>query len=321
MDWRRLDLNLLKVLATMLDERSVARTADRLCISPSAVSHALARLRRAFGDPLFVRSGASMIPTARAESMRRPIGNLIASLDAQMRDAAHGGAFDPARTSRALRLAVPGALELTLVPAIMARLRCTAPAWSLAVEPFERRSYEADLVSGRVDFVFAVGGHTPVAEMIGATVLWQDELVVVAGPLSDLFARQEPLDADAYLGQPQIYPLPWPRTQNFLDIELGRLGCHRHLALHLPGYAGVGAMLRHTDLIASMPDRTAAAIIRSFPDLRLLRLLPARRSPLEMLWSIGGQREPALAWARALVESAAQDVEPAPAGPGQASNP
>ncbi len=54
MDWRRIDLNLLKVLAVMLEERSVARCADRLFISPSAVSHALGRLRKALSDPLFV---------------------------------------------------------------------------------------------------------------------------------------------------------------------------------------------------------------------------------------------------------------------------
>jgi DNA-binding transcriptional LysR family regulator len=312
MDPQRLDLNLLKVLGALLEERSVARAAERLCVSPSAVSHALARLRHAFGDPLFVRSGSAMVPTSRAEGMERPIALLLGSLRANLADAADGEAFDPDRTVRTLRVVSPGALELTLVPALAAALREAAPGWTLAVESFERRSYAADLASGRVDFVFAVGGHTPASEAVGSATLWEDELVVVAGPRSAVFGHTRPLTAEEYLEQPQVYPLPWSLSQNYLDVELGRTGRHRRLLLHLPGYAGVGAVLQRSDLIASMPDRTAAALVGLWPGLRILHLAPARRSPLALLWSLGGQREPALRWARALVEVAAQEVEAAP---------
>ena len=65
-----IDANLLVILDVLLDERSVARAADRLGLSPSAASHALARLRTLFEDELLVRAGRSMVPTARAEALR-----------------------------------------------------------------------------------------------------------------------------------------------------------------------------------------------------------------------------------------------------------
>lgn len=317
MDWRRLDLNLLKVLGALLDERSVARAAERLCVTPSAVSHALARLRRSFDDPLFVRAGSAMVPTPRAEGLARPIALLVASLEAGLGGALPGEAFDPARTRRTLRVAAPGALELTLVPALAAALRARAPGWGLAVEPFERRSYEADLASGRVDFVLAVGGHTPASTLTGVADLWWDELVAVVGPGSGLAGRDGPLAFDEYLALPQVYPLPWGLTQNYLDVELARSGRHRRLVLDLPSYAGVGAVLAASDLIASMPDRTAAALVRLHPGLRMLAIEPARRSPLALLWSRAGEREPALRWARALVQEVADGIGPV----GRQSNP
>jgi DNA-binding transcriptional LysR family regulator len=162
-----------------------------------------------------------------------------------------------------------------------------------------------------LDVVLAVGGHTAASEAVGASMLWEDELVAVAGPRSPLWGREEPLTVEDYLAQPQVYPLPWPLTQNYLDVELGRSGRHRHLVLRLPSYAGVGTVVQGSDLIASMPDRTAAALLRLHPELRLLPIRPARRSPLEMLWSRGGEREPALRWALDLVREVAAGIGPA----------
>ena len=309
MNWQRLDLNLLKVLKALLDEQSVTRAAQRLHITPSAVSHALARLRRAFKDPLFVRVGSRMVATAGAEAMTRPLEQLIASLDSYLgTDSVSSATFDPAKTRRVLRVVSPGALELTLIPALAAHLRKTAPGWSLAIEGFERRSYEGDLASGRIDFVMAVGGHTPANEVVGTQRLWEDEMVVLAGPLSPTYAGPDVLTTDAFLELPNVYPLPWPITQNYLDVELGRGDQHRKLMLSLPGYAAVGAAIQASDLVASMPDRTAAALVKAYPGLRVLRLCPPRRSTLSLLWAIGAQRDLALSWARAMLIGVASDL-------------
>ncbi|WP_141333342.1 LysR family transcriptional regulator, partial [Sinorhizobium meliloti] len=119
MDWRRIDLNLLKVLAVMLEERSVARCAERLFVSPSAVSHALAKLRQMFSDPLFVRTGGGMLPTARAQSLERSLSLLKAVLDVELeagRVSAPGATFEPGESVRDIRIVSPGALEISLLP-------------------------------------------------------------------------------------------------------------------------------------------------------------------------------------------------------------
>ena len=306
MDWRRLDLNLLKVLGIMLEERSVNRTAERLFITPSAVSHALSRLRVAFADPLFVRTPGGMIPTARARALERPLSLLISSLDEP--DQRDHDTFEPCHTRRALRIAAPGALELTLIPAVMGLLRARAPQWSLTVEQFERRTYEVDLKSGRLDFVFSIGGHTPTGEEIASIVLWQDELVAVAGRKSALYDGPDTVSLNSYLAQPQVYPVPWPVTHNYLDVSLARSGRYRTFSLSVPSYAGLGQVLEASDLIASMPDRTAAAVVKGSPTLRILRIEPQRRSDLTLLCSVRDQKEPALHWAKSIIQEAASLV-------------
>lgn len=160
----------------MLEERSVARCAERLFVSPSAVSHALAKLRQMFSDPLFVRTGGGMLPTARAQSLERSLSLLKAVLDVELeagRVSAPGATFEPGESVRDIRIVSPGALEISLLPVLAAILRSRAPHWSLTIEPFERRSYEVDLATGRVDFVLSVGGATPIGALVDAAVVWE----------------------------------------------------------------------------------------------------------------------------------------------------
>nr|WP_234896917.1 LysR family transcriptional regulator [Sinorhizobium meliloti] len=186
----------------MLEERSVARCAERLFVSPSAVSHALAKLRQMFSDPLFVRTGGGMLPTARAQSLERSLSLLKAVLDVELeagRVSAPGATFEPGESVRDIRIVSPGALEISLLPVLAAILRSRAPHWSLTIEPFERRSYEIDLATGRVDFVLSVGGATPIGALVDAAIVWEDELVVLAGPRSALHAGSDRISTELYL--------------------------------------------------------------------------------------------------------------------------
>lgn len=313
--WCKVDLNLLKVLAVMLEERSVARCADRLFVSPSAVSHALARLRTMFSDPLFVRSGGAMLPTIRAQSLERSLSLLSTVLNAELektRGSQCTTAFNPAESVSDVKIVSPGALELTLVPAVIAILHEQAPNWTLTVEPFERRSYESDLATGRVDFVLSIGGTTPVGALVDGITLWEDELVVLAGPRSDLYDCADRISTELFLAHRHVYPLPWPISQNYLDVELARRGQHRNIAVSLPSYAALGHLLETTDLVSSLPDRSARSLMRSHADLKLLRLEPARRSELSLLWGIAAAQEPAIAWIRDIIQRAAGELESFP---------
>ena len=163
MDLHRFDLNLLKTLLVLDEERSFQRAAARLFVTPSAVSHALARLRQALADPLFVRSGSRLVPTSRCLAVVMAIRPLLGEVSQIVDTSAsvEGSGFDPSSLARTLIAVMPGALELSLLPRLAATLARQAPRAQLVVRSFERRSYEVDLASGEADAVLSVGGHTP----------------------------------------------------------------------------------------------------------------------------------------------------------------
>src|SRR5918997_2009030 len=96
-DLSRTDLNLLVLFEAVLQERHVGRTADRLHLSPSAVSHGLKRLRRLLNDPLFLRTPKGVVPTARAMELEEPIGDVLARVSGIV---SASEAFNPATSTR-----------------------------------------------------------------------------------------------------------------------------------------------------------------------------------------------------------------------------
>src|SRR5262245_52707400 len=129
----RYDLNLLPVFVTLMEERNVTRTAERLGITQPALSNALNRLREMLRDPLFIRERYGMKPTELAEELAPVIAEAVAKLD----DVVLGQQdFDPARATRQFTIAPNSYLEFTLVPAIVARLGEVAPGIKLRLTPY-----------------------------------------------------------------------------------------------------------------------------------------------------------------------------------------
>jgi DNA-binding transcriptional LysR family regulator len=308
MNIARFDLNLLRTLDTLEQERSVQLAASRLNVTASAVSHALSRLRRDLNDPLFVRSSAGLVPTQRCLATVSRVRPLLATVAATL-EGTHttGEEFDPTVDCRSLTLALPGALELSLLPALVGRLRAQSPGWTVAVREFQRRTYEVELRSAELDVVLSVGGHTPRVEGLSISMLWEDELVALQGPQGPL-PKGTPVPLEQLVACPQIYPLPWPRAQNYLDIRLARGGRRRAIALSVPSYAAVGPILMQTDLVASMPDRTALAVLRHYPRLDLVRIFPAQVNTLAVETSTAFQESSAGRWFLAQLRSVAKEV-------------
>src|SRR3569623_925529 len=122
-----MDLNLLRVFDAIFEVRSVTRTAERLGLTQSAISHALGRLRQAFGDPLFVRHPTGLQPTARAIEIAPGIREGLA----QLQQALAPSPFDPATANRRFRINAGAYFCALLVPELIARARKLAPGWSL----------------------------------------------------------------------------------------------------------------------------------------------------------------------------------------------
>ncbi|MCE4570471.1 LysR family transcriptional regulator [Caballeronia sp. CLC5] len=145
--FKQLDLNLLRVFAAVMEERSALRASRLLCTSQSAVSHALARLRDQLGDDLFLRTRRGLKPTARALELAPEI---VAAL-AIVRTAVERQEFDPATSDRTFTLAASDALSILTVQNLLREFGRSAPGVSLVVKPGTRVDLGEMIDLGRID--------------------------------------------------------------------------------------------------------------------------------------------------------------------------
>jgi DNA-binding transcriptional LysR family regulator len=152
----RMDLNLLKALYILLDERNVSRAADRLFVTPSAMSKTLHRLRDALNDPLLVRTSGGLMPTPRAEQLAVLLKNAFSHLE----NCFDSTSFEPAEASGRLRIAAPETFAIGAIPNLLPVLRAAAP--QLHVESLHLEdSYLDGLASGALDFVIYLDQEYP----------------------------------------------------------------------------------------------------------------------------------------------------------------
>ena len=170
-----MDLNLLRVFETVYREQHLTRAAEALALTPSAVSHALRRLREQLGDPLFVRDGKLMRPTP---ACLRQAPALIAQL-AQLRQLLQQwGHFDPGQSRQRFRIGMPDAVELMLLPALQQAIFGVAPLCSMVSAHFERGSLGRQLAAGQLDLAIDVA--LPMVEPVRHAHLLSDAFCLLA---------------------------------------------------------------------------------------------------------------------------------------------
>ena len=125
-----LDLNLLRVFDAVMEERSVLRASQKVCLSQSAVSHSLARLREMLDDELFIRTTTGMQPTARAVAMAGMVRDALKSLEA----AIELPRFDPATSTRKFTIAANDFTTMVLAPRLLHVLRTEAPHVDMTIK-------------------------------------------------------------------------------------------------------------------------------------------------------------------------------------------
>ncbi len=174
MRYERVDLNLFRVFDAIMSHRSVAGASRELGVTPSAVSHALTRLRKLLDDDLFLPSTDGMLPTPRAielaPSIRDGLGSIARVLDARP--------FDPAKIVRAFGIAASHLPATVILPPLLARLLSQAPNASVRVFPMGRRDTVQQLDDGRLDLIIGWFETLP-PRMRRQTLMWEQEAMVV----------------------------------------------------------------------------------------------------------------------------------------------
>jgi len=173
MRFQRLDLNLLVALDVLLTEKSVSLAADRLCLSQSATSSALGRLRDYFGDELLVVKGRAMVLTARAEELIEPVR---AVLDQIRTTIAIAPEFDPATCDRQIRFMASDYSTQVLLAGVLATIEAEAPHMRFEIQPMGDNPIDI-LERGQIDLLltidYAISSDHP------SQVLFEDDYVVV----------------------------------------------------------------------------------------------------------------------------------------------
>lgn len=300
-----LDLNLLTVFDMLYQQRSVTRTADRLGLTQSAISHALRRLRSAVGDPLFVRTGRVLQPTARAEAMAGAVREGLARLESALAPAG----FDPATAQRAFTLAAGAYFCALLVPGLVAALRDAAPGVTLRVVPIDDGLLAA-FDAGLVDL--ALGAFDRVPARLVAAPLFAEELVWIAAAGHPLAHGRHSHDAllampRVQIGPPRPFGMPDAlRSQGgfaaraVADPTPRRSGDDAAVAGMVYDAATAIAIVVRTDLIALVPRRAALGA----PVTRLAVAGDATTLDLAMLWPRAAQDDAGRHWLCAQVAAA-----------------
>ena len=300
MDIRAVDLNLLKAFDALMTERAVTRAAGRIGLSQPAMSHALSRLRDLFADDLFVRSPAGMEPTARAREIAPLVSIAIEHIDAALNP---GTGFDPAQSERIFTAGMAEYAEVPLVERLAGAFSRTAPKATLRLVPITGAEAPERLDRETVEVAVAhLGARVgPLPQRFESALLFRDPFVVVARSGHPCLAQRLSVEAYARLGH--VLVSPRGDTTGAVDRPLAALGLSRRIQLLVATYLALPAVLEGTDLVATVPERTARRIAAA--GFAIVPLPLDLAVTVSMAWHRRNARTPAHLWFRNLLIEAA----------------
>jgi DNA-binding transcriptional LysR family regulator len=302
---RRIDLNLLVVLDAIYTEGGITRASEKLNLTQPAISHALARLRTRFGDPLFVREGRAMVPTPMARNLIAPVRRSLRGLEIMLNEI---DAFDPATTEKRFNLGLRDVLEATLLPPLLRQISAAAPLVDIAAVRVGRRDVEAELAGGTLDA--AIDVMLPLSDQIRRTQLETDRIVVVARRGHPQVRKD--LSLRTYLKQDHVLVSSRRSGGGLEDVELSRKGLQRRIRLRCQHYFAACRVVSETDLILSMPERYARVANQQFGNQILPLPLQAPTLDAYLYWHANVDNEPANRWLRAQLAAALTSATSAP---------
>lgn len=286
------DLNLLVTLDVLLAEGNVARAAQRLRLSPSAMSRALARLRDTTGDPLLVRAGRGLVPTPRALELRERVSQLVQETEAVLRPAEM---LNLKQLVRTFTLRTSDGFVENFGPDLIARVGEEAPGVRLCfVQKTNKES--TSLRDGTVDLETGVVGKATGPE-VRVQALFRDRFIGVVR-LGHPLCQGEITPA-RYASGRHILVSRRGLAKGPFDDAFASLGLERNIVTIVGGFSSALALARATDLIASVPERHTGKLragLHSFP-----LPVPVPEITVSMLWHPRLHADPAHGWLRGCV--------------------
>jgi len=285
---RRSDLNLLPALAVLLEERSISRAAARHHLSQPAMSRVLQRLRETFADELLVRTAHGYELTARARRLQQDLQSVLPEVDRMLR----GEIFNPLSAEDSFRVCGPDSASILIASRLPGRLKAIAPRTQLELVAWHDKAFE-DVTHGRVD-VLLWANQVP-APLLFRELL-EDDIICVVCERHPIGNRA--LTKEAYLRYPHVLLTLFNPWGSIVDRVLAKNMQRRRIGLRVPYFGAAVLAVPGTDLIATLPRRSAEVYARS-ARVRITPL-PFKVGRLRYLiaWHPSTNEEPALVWFR-----------------------
>jgi DNA-binding transcriptional LysR family regulator len=289
-----IDLNLLSVFQEVYRERQISSAARKLGLSQSAVSNALARLRRAFGDELFVRTASGMQPTPLATQMAEPIGVAMAQVALALNQRSR---FDPATSSRRFVLAMTDVGEIYFMPTLIERCKLLAPLVEISSMRAGSLALKEEMEGGRVDL--AVGPFEDISEALYQRQLFRQPYVTMmrkGHPLGKgevtlaRFVKAEHMLVDANES-------PYDR----INALLARAGVGPSVRFRVPHFTAVPYMVATSDLVVTVPQKLAERAALPFGLEWIVPPLELPTLQTNVFWHRRYNQDPGNQWLRGLL--------------------
>ena len=289
-----IDLNLLSVFQEVYRERQISAAARRLGLTQSAVSNALARLRRTFGDELFVRTAHGMQPTPLAQQMAEPIGAAMAQVALALSQRSR---FDPATSARRFTLAMTDVGEVYFMPVLIERCRTVAPNVEIASIRANGLTLKDDMETGRVDL--AIGAFEDVSDALYHRALFRQ-------PFVSMFRKDHPLakgkvDLERFVAAPHLIvdaaQSPYDRINGLLE----KAGVTAGARFRVPHFTAVPYIVSTSELVVTVPQKLAESAASPF-GLKWIEpplALPALQT--NVFWHRRFNHDPGIQWLRGLI--------------------
>ncbi|WP_434358574.1 LysR family transcriptional regulator [Parasalinivibrio latis] len=299
-NWRAIDLNLLIVFDALMETRSVTRAADKVAVGQSAMSHSLARLRTLLDDPLFIRQGHEMVPTARAKEVAPVIEEVLNTITHRILKSAH---FDPAAFTGSLRIGLTDYAELIFAPALFDRLIKEAPGCQLSFRPVDRENYQKALNDNDVDVVIGAMEPENTARFSNQKIYEEQHVCLFDAEATGLCA---PIPLSDYLLTPHALVTADGRLQSPVDKTLSEMGFSRHVAMGSQRFLTVRRLLKGRNLLCIVAELMAR--IDSFDDNLVLSPppIPVANFDIRLIWRTSDSSNPRINWLR---EQVTQTIE------------
>jgi DNA-binding transcriptional LysR family regulator len=297
-DLSRVDLNLLVLFEAVMRERHVGRTAARLHLSPSAISHGLGRLRRMLHDPLFLKHPKGVVPTERAEALAAPIAEILQRVQTVIADA---DGFDASVSTRRFTLGSPDAVLPVVLPPLMAALAKAAPRIDLSVRTMLPMGFVAELDARRADIVVQPATEE-LPQRFTSALLYEEEFAIAMRAGHPLGARPS---LARYCAASHVLVSNNGDPRGAVDVELAKLGRSRRVAVTVTNFLFALALVADSDLVTAVPRQSSIyarrfGIVLAEPPPPLA---PLMRAPIHVVATRAAMADAGVAWLfRAITE-------------------